>query len=311
MSQTKRSNFSLFISDLYCAGGASAISKTIVAPFERVKLVLQAQKLLLVSEKDKVKGLVDALVRLPKEQGFLSLWRGNGANLIRIIPVQAIRFTSYDTYKRMTLPKGENGYDGAEKFARKLASGFLSGFTSLLFTYPLDVFRTRLALDFTKAGEKTIYKGVTDCMRKSFQVGGFPALYSGFFLSIFGSVPYIATSMVTYDALKEVYLQPSQDENVLNALNYLGLGSIAGLAGQIITYPIDTIRRRLQINGAMSVEKFYKGSLDCFRKIVAKEGYGALYLGLSANLIKVIPAAAIQFASYDFLKANLFELQYS
>jgi len=50
------------------------------------------------------------LIGAPKEQGVLSLWRGNWANVMRIIPATAIRFPAYDTYKRLSLPRGEWGY---------------------------------------------------------------------------------------------------------------------------------------------------------------------------------------------------------
>jgi len=57
----KRSNFSLFLHELVCAGGAQALSKTVVAPLERVKVLLQAQNVVTLIERDKFKGVVDAL----------------------------------------------------------------------------------------------------------------------------------------------------------------------------------------------------------------------------------------------------------
>ena len=73
------------------AGGvAGTISKTIVAPIERVKLVLQVQQVNLeqIPLEKRYKGIGDAFVRIPQEQGILSLWRGNLANVIRYFPTQ-------------------------------------------------------------------------------------------------------------------------------------------------------------------------------------------------------------------------------
>lgn len=49
------------------------------------------------------KGIIDVLVRVPKEQGFAALWRGNLANVIRYFPTQALNFAFKDTYKKIFL----------------------------------------------------------------------------------------------------------------------------------------------------------------------------------------------------------------
>lgn len=59
----RQSNFSLFLQDLFISGGALAVSRTIVAPLERIKIILQTQKAFLLPEPDKFKGFMDAAVR--------------------------------------------------------------------------------------------------------------------------------------------------------------------------------------------------------------------------------------------------------
>jgi solute carrier family 25 (adenine nucleotide translocator) protein 4/5/6/31 len=51
------------------------------------------------------KGIFDVLVRVPKEQGVLSMWRGNMANVLRYFPTQALNFAFRDTYKSMFTAK--------------------------------------------------------------------------------------------------------------------------------------------------------------------------------------------------------------
>jgi len=93
-----------FLLDLASGGTAAAVSKTAVAPIERVKLLLQVQDASLTIAKDKrYKGIMDVLVRIPKEQGFAAFWRGNLANVIRYFPTQALNFAFKDTYKKMFL----------------------------------------------------------------------------------------------------------------------------------------------------------------------------------------------------------------
>ncbi len=182
----------------------------------------------------------------------------------------------------------------------------------MIFTYPFDVVRTRMAMDLTSHGEKRIYSGITNCMKKTVRAEGFFSLYSGFWVSILGTIPHIAISLGLYETLKEHFLnQPENQTDMFSqVVNYAGIGSIAGFVAGIVTYPFDTIRRRLQVNGSLGSEKFYKNSLDCVRKMVSKEGFGSLYLGMFPYLLKIAPAAAIQFSMYDFLKTNMFELKY-
>lgn len=93
-----------FVKDFAAGGISAAVSKTAVAPIERVKLLLQVQHISKQISPDKqYKGMVDCFVRIPKEQGFLSYWRGNMANVIRYFPTQALNFAFKDVYKQVGL----------------------------------------------------------------------------------------------------------------------------------------------------------------------------------------------------------------
>ena len=82
-----------FILDFVAGGISAAVSKTVVAPLERVKMLLQIQDAHKgIAADAKYKGVVDCFVRVNKEQGFLSFWRGNVVNVIRYFPTQALNF---------------------------------------------------------------------------------------------------------------------------------------------------------------------------------------------------------------------------
>ena len=152
-----------FLTDLAAGGLAGAISKTAVAPIERVKLILQTQDASSQIAVDRrYKGILDAFRRIPQEQGLLSLWRGNTANIIRYFPTQALNFAFKDRYKKLFVrhsPK-ENFW---RFFAENLASGGAAGATSLLFVYPLDFARTRLAADVGSKGNRQ-FTGLLNCV---------------------------------------------------------------------------------------------------------------------------------------------------
>ena len=145
-----------FMLDFAVGGISAAISKTAVAPIERVKLILQTQDSNLDIKSGKVpryNGIVDCFGRVAKEQGVASYWRGNLANCIRYFPTQAFNFAFKDTFKVM-FPKYNQNTEFWKFFGTNVASGGLAGAASLCIVYPLDFARTRLAADVGKTGER-------------------------------------------------------------------------------------------------------------------------------------------------------------
>ncbi|XP_027456492.1 ADP/ATP translocase 4 isoform X2 [Zalophus californianus] len=155
-----------FGKDLLAGGVAAAVSKTAVAPIERVKLLLQVQaSSKQISAEAQYKGMVDCLVRIPHEQGFFSYWRGNLANVIRYFPTQALNFAFKDKYKQLFMSGVNKEKQFWRWFLANLASGGAAGATSLCVVYPLDFARTRLGADIGKGPEERQFKGlvVTTC----------------------------------------------------------------------------------------------------------------------------------------------------
>lgn len=98
----------------------------------------------------------------------------------------------------------------------------------------------------------------------------------------------------------------------------LSFGGIAGLIGQTVSYPLDVVRRRMQVpeyfNGFdthnnRAVPAIYTSTWDALKKIARAGGLSALFKGLSINYVKVIPSTAIGFTTYDFLMSS-FNLKY-
>lgn len=82
-------------------------------------------------------------MRVPKEQGFFSLWRGNLANVVRYFPTQALNFAFKDKYKEIFLGGIDKNKQFWKHFAGNLMAGGAAGATSMCFVYPLDYARTR------------------------------------------------------------------------------------------------------------------------------------------------------------------------
>ena len=155
------------------------------------------------------KGIVDCIVRIPKEQGVLSFWRGNLANVIRYFPTQALNFAFKDKYKQIFLGGVDKHTQFWRYFAGNLASGGAAGATSLCFVYPLDFARTRLAADVGKSGTEREFKGLGDCLVKITKSDGIRGLYQGFNVSVQGIIIYRAAYFGVYDTAKGKRVGPA------------------------------------------------------------------------------------------------------
>jgi len=273
-------NKSNFLIDFALGGVSAAISKTAVAPIERVKLLLQTQDASSQIKGDKkYKGIMDVFIRVPKEEGISAFWRGNLANVIRYFPTQALNFAFKDTYKKIFCP-----YDPKKEFWKfffgNLASGGAAGATSLLFVYPLDFARTRLAADVGKGPADRQFNGLIDCLGKIYKSDGLYGLYRGFGVSVLGIIVYRACYFGGYDTAKRSLFK--KDTNVV--LKFIVAQIITGVSG-LVSYPLDTVRRRLMMQSGRS-DVLYSGTLDCFAKILKNEGPKAFFKGALSNIIR-------------------------
>lgn len=274
-----------FAKDFLAGGISAAISKTVVAPIERVKLLLQVQHVSKQIAADKqYKGIIDCLIRIPKEQGILSFWRGNLANVIRYFPTQALNFAFKDKYKQIFL----GGVDKRTQFWRyfmgNLASGGAAGATSLCFVYPLDFARTRLAADVGKGAGQREFNGLVNCLGKIFKSDGLMGLYRGFSVSVQGIIIYRAAYFGFYDTTKGMLKTDAKHTPIV--VSWMIAQTVTVISG-IISYPFDTVRRRMMMqSGRAKTDMLYKNTLDCWVKIGKTEGASAFFKGALSNIIR-------------------------
>lgn len=292
-----------FMKDFIAGGVAAAISKTAVAPIERVKLLLQVQHASKQISVDKqYKGMVDCFVRIPKEQGFLSYWRGNLANVIRYFPTQALNFAFKDKYKQVFLGGVDKHTQFWRYFLGNLASGGAAGATSLCFVYPLDFARTRLAADIGKGVEQREFTGLGNCITKIFRSDGLIGLYRGFGVSVQGIIIYRAAYFGCFDTAKGMLSDP---KNTPLVVSWMIAQTVTTCAG-IVSYPFDTVRRRMMMqSGRKKGEILYKNTLDCWGKIYKTEGGAAFFKGAFSNVLRGTGGALV-LVLYDEIKAIIF-----
>jgi len=291
-----------FAKDFLAGGISAAVSKTAVAPIERVKLILQVQaanKQIVAGQE--YKGIIDCFVRIPKEQGMLAFWRGNLANVIRYFPTQALNFAFKDVYKQIFL----GGVDQKTQFWRyfigNLGSGGAAGATSLCFVYPLDYARTRLGADVGKGNAERQYTGLVDCIKKTLKTDGAVGLYRGFSVSVQGIIIYRAAYFGCYDTARGSLPDPKNSPFIVN----FAIAQVVTICSGILSYPFDTVRRRMMMqSGRAKSEIMYKNTLDCWVKISKQEGTRAFFKGALSNVFRGTGGALV-LVLYDELKKLL------
>merc|ERR1711935_639491 len=184
------------------AGGISgAISKTITAPLEKVKLAIQNQDSnprVLSGEMKRYAGMGDCFRRHITELGATSLWRGNVANCVRYVPTAAFNLMFKDTLKNL-FPKTDKNKDFTKFATVQIASGALAGGLTNTLVYPLIYVRTVLGADLGKVKK---YSSMGDCLAKTVKEGGVLSLYNGIGPSSIGIVVYRGVQFGLQDTIK-------------------------------------------------------------------------------------------------------------
>jgi solute carrier family 25 (adenine nucleotide translocator) protein 4/5/6/31 len=283
-----------FLADFAAGGIAGAVAKTGTAPIERVKLIIQTQDanpLIKSGQVARYTGIGNCFSRVYKEQGMAAFWRGNFTNVIRYFPTQAFNFAFKDTIKSW-FPRYSPQKEFFWFFMTNMASGGLAGAGSLCIVYPLDYARTRLASD-VGSGPKA-FNGLADCLMKTARgPSGFLGLYNGFGVSVAGIIPYRGVYFGMFDSLMGV--NPfRKDTGLVGLVSKFAIAQATAITAGYASYPFDTIRRRLQMQSEKpQSEWLYKGTMDCFWKILKEEGTTALFKGAGANALRTVGSALV------------------
>merc|ERR1712003_296043 len=278
------------------AGVAAGVSKTVAAPIERVKLLVQNQdEMIKQGRLDKpYTGVLDCTKRVLATEGIVPFWRGNLANVLRYFPTQALNFAFKDKIKAIfATPKTAPQW---QKFATNILSGGAAGTLSLLFVYSLDFARTKLANDAKGKGGERQYNGLIDVYRKTLATDGIQGLYRGFVISAVGIFIYRGFYFGLYDSLKPILLPA--DAGFLASFT---LGYTVTVAASSASYPIDTIRRRMMMTSGTGVH--YKNWIDCGAQILKNEGVTSFFKGNGANILRGIAGAGV-LSGFDLVKKN-------
>lgn len=262
---------------LFTAGALSgAIAKTITAPLDRVKILLQVRGGLqegAIAQAARSGSLIKSLIAVGQQEGITGFWKGNLPQVLRVVPYSAAQLYSYEIFKQILTDKES----GELSVPRRLAAGAAAGMTATILTHPLDTLRLRIAVD----PKCRNLLGAVAILAKE---GGIPAFYRGLGASMAGIAPYMALELATYDILpKEI---PS-----------FARGFTSALIATVSCYPLDTVRRRIQLEATKAIPWTVAAAA-----ILKEEGIGGMYRGFLPNAVKNLPNKGVKLTVFDKAK---------
>ncbi|TNV77496.1 hypothetical protein FGO68_gene2474 [Halteria grandinella] len=304
------------------------LTKAIIfGPLERMKIVLQVNPLAnYTNPSDRPKGALDLSNKISVNQGLLSFYRGNNAYLYKLAIQHILKFMLYETVFQQFNHKNKNDLN----LTGTIAAASATAIVTTAITYPLDLAHGRMAADMSK---KTIvvamsknaspvnnrpprlYSSVRDCLTKTQEQSGvvqsrkFMNMFRGIQSALIAQVPYTVVLMTSFELFNTFLDSPSATFNkrddhffLYKYLTRFGASTFSLLLAQALCYPLDTVKRRMQVNGSLGFKNMYKSDLHCLQTIIAKEGVRQLYSGWSLNMVKCVPLTLMQYIMFQNLR---------
>ncbi|XP_078284531.1 mitochondrial adenyl nucleotide antiporter SLC25A24-like [Rhinoraja longicauda] len=275
---------------LIAGGTAGAISRSVTAPFDRLRVLMQVY-----STRENKIHVLTGIKQMIAEGGYSSMWRGNLTNIIKICPELAIKFMAYEELKEILAADPQN-----LQMKERFLAGSMAGAVSQSATYPAEMVKTRMML--RKTGEpRELYTHV----RNIFVCEGASTFFRGYVPNIMGIIPYAGIDLAVYETLKNLWIERyAAGSERPHVLLVVGSASASNIIGTLASYPL------LVLHTHMQAEVIKKGMRkprlrEYFWNILANEGLPGFYRGFTANMIKAIPSVCISYIMYEYLKTTL------
>jgi len=287
----------------FAAGLATSLASAAVNPMDVIKVRLQLQnQLAKVSMRNmyggsanKYRGFIHAGATIYAEEGyFRGLMKGITPSMIREWTYSSTRMGLYDPLK--TLISGSKSQDDIT-LLQKVIAGATSGAIGSAMVTPTDIVKIRF--QSLKPGEERPYKNTFHAFYKIYKTeGGIKGLYKGIFPTTIRASVLTAAQLPSYDHTKRILLKRGYFND--NIYCHLTASIVCGLVTTTATNPVDIVKTRWMAN-----QNLYKSPIDCFVKIVTKEGPHAVFKGWFPNYCRFGPHFLVSLPLYDFIRRML------
>lgn len=309
--------------DHMIAGAAAGVLEhCIIYPVDVVKTRMQCMR---PDPKANYKGIVDAFVKIVKNEGALRPVRGMGVVALGAGPAHALYFSCYEFIK--------NNCSGLDKPGENSIVNGMAGVAATLLhdavMVPSDVIKQRLQM------YNSPYKNALDCIVKTGRKEGIRAFYRSYFTQLNMNIPFQVTHLVMYDKMQSNLNRKRE----YNPLSHCVSGAVAGAFAAAITTPLDVCKTLIntqeccnpdekckiqppaqparnsnfllrsptfiQHSQSMATLTRASGLGDAVKIIYRTEGYRGFFKGLVPRTIFQIPGTAVSWSVYEYFKHRL------
>eukprot|EP00929_Paragymnodinium_shiwhaense_P000449 TRINITY_DN100694_c0_g1_i1.p1 TRINITY_DN100694_c0_g1~~TRINITY_DN100694_c0_g1_i1.p1 ORF type:complete len:316 (-),score=60.20 TRINITY_DN100694_c0_g1_i1:51-998(-) len=287
----------------FSAGGlAGCVSKTCVAPLSRLTSLMQVHSMPCArTGLPPSSGLYarDLLRDVYRNDGLYSFWRGNTVCLMHRLVVSSVAFGVNGYFKRK-FARSDHGWErsGPSKHLQGVIGPAVGSVCGLTLAHPLDVVKTRLV---TSRGRDAT-QSMGSALRRIACEEGPRGFCRGWSVSVCSTAPAITITFVLFEELRRRFGGDSASQ-----LEILMCGGLAGACASTAVFPLDVVKKQMQLVGQSGQRAVYTGPLDALEKLVSRSGWRALYRGLGLELSKAVPGVAISFAVNEFLLRHAFK----
>ncbi|KAL6345413.1 hypothetical protein AAG906_015896 [Vitis piasezkii] len=186
-------------------------------------------------------------------------------------------------------------------------AGAIAGFATVAAMHPLDVVRTRFAVNDGRLTNLPTYKNTAHAIFTITRLEGLRGLYAGFYPAVLGSTVSWGLYFFFYGRAKQRYSKNGTQK--LSPGLHLASAAEAGALVSLCTNPIWVIKTRLQLETPLHQTRPYSGLYDALRTILKEEGWSALYRGIAPSLFLQVSHGAVQFMVYEELRKFVVEFK--
>ncbi|KAG7362812.1 mitochondrial carrier protein [Nitzschia inconspicua] len=325
------------IRNIIAGGLAGMIAKSVVAPFDRIKILYQVS-----SAQFHITHLPSIAKKIVETEGVKALWKGNTATLIRVFPYSGIQFMVFDRCKTFLLREQESQFLKEKAInpqtpkpkwglspIESLFAGMTAGAVSVIATYPLDLTRAQLAVLKTKKGPDNI--GFAGALYGNYKNRGVLGLFRGITPTLMGILPYSGLAFAFNEQTKRKIQSMTGRE--VTTIERMQCGALSGLLAQTLTYPLEVTRRRMQTIGIVATSG-KDAAIDIIgqphgrnptaetairalhpdhpptmgaivKELYLEQGIRGFFKGVSMNWFKGPLAFSISFTVFDMLQSKM------
>jgi solute carrier family 25 protein 16 len=273
--------------------------------------------------------------------GLVGLFRGHSATLLKIYPYAAIKFVAYEQYRAAIIGSrrqetwfrrfSAGALAGVTSvfityplevirvrlaFETKNRSSSLADICKKIYLEQPPPKPTPAALESASGAAKAIATAATTTVQAAATQSGLVNFYRGFSTTILGMIPYAGISFLTHDTAGDVFRLPSIRQYTtlpqpagapsdkpapLRAWAELIAGGVSGAVSQTVSYPLEVIRRRMQVSGAVG-DGHRLRIKETAGLIFKQRGIAGFFVGLTIGYVKIIPMSAVSFYIYERMK---------